>query len=147
MNTIKIGEREYGLLFNGAAMFEIAERFGNKEVSKIIFASGRDGLSNLAAVISIMSKQYIAYQEYMGQTPGEAIEEDAALAALFSPAMLPCDYNEARRVVIQAVTAGFKRQVEEEDETDLVLREIEKKSTKKTATRKPTTSKSEQSTD
>lgn|GEM_PF-1516438 len=125
---LNINGAQYGLLFNGNAMFDIADQFGNKEMSKIIFGAGRDGLHDLACVIATMSEQYMLAEVYKGAERSATATVELLEDYLFAPTTQPYHHKELREKAMEAVVAGYRRDIEPEGDIDLELQEIQKKS-------------------
>lgn len=138
---LTIDGKEYGLLLNGTALFDLADRFDNRELHKVIYGSGKSGLDDLAEVIAAMSEQYAAAREYEGAERPIAIDAQKMRAYLAAPTVQPYEFSEIRDAVMRAAMKGFKRTVPKEGEVDLVLQEFEKKSKK--AKKEPVTSASD----
>ena len=120
---IKLGGREIHLLFNGAAMFELKTAFKGKTAIEAIKSKDPNHFENLCKVAAVMGEQGELYRRFMGydKQPITTLDE---LKIIISP----FDTIDVMNAVLQAITLGYTRETEDEDEeVDLGLAELNKK--------------------
>ena len=138
MDGIKITfkGREYSLLYNGSAMFEVEARYSKpREVAPgadeaeadtfsifdLIGERTPDGFKALCSIAAIMAEQGELMRRYMGYDAGAVLTAEELQIFL-----LPTEHINLYRAVCNAITKGYGREVEEE-EIDLGLIELQKK--------------------
>lgn len=120
--SIAFRDREYHLAFNGAAMFAIGDEFGTTNVFELLQDGTIKEFENICKLSAILSEQGELIRRYNGQDNGPILKAEE-LAVMASPN----DVMTLKRGVINAVIAGYGREVEEDEEQDGYLAEIEKK--------------------
>lgn len=120
----KFNGQIYHLCMNGAALFDIYEKFGTKGfVTDHIKGGGKKSFGATCWMLAKLAEQGELVRRYQGFDKGPFITEQQ-LRVLLSPLDVP----EAKRAIEAAVRLGFRR---EEDaakkETDLGLIELQKK--------------------
>lgn len=128
MKAVKInlaGEERY-LAFTGEAMFTIKDEFGG--VSELLSAMSKDtreGYATTCKAAAILAEQGELARRHMGHTPAAILDADA-ISGLTSPA----EYMAVKAAIPVAIALGFGREIKDEDEeVDLVLVELQKKTT------------------
>lgn len=128
MKAVKInlaGAERY-LAFTGEAMFTIKDEFGG--VSELLSAMGNDTREGYAATCkaaAILAEQGELARRHMGHTPADIVDAEV-ISALTSPA----EYAAVKAAIPVAIALGFGREIEDkEEEIDLVLVELQKKTT------------------
>ena len=117
----KVCGQTYHLLFNGYAMYAGMEAFGDRSLAEVIQENSMQGFMDLCKVFCLLGEQGELARRYEGYDPGKLPdEEELRLHAA------PFDILAMRQACIEAVTAGFRREVEAA-ETDLGLAELQKK--------------------
>lgn len=115
--------KEYYLLFNGAAKFEIDERYG-KDLSESLDKPGTEGMEVLGGICNILSIQGNLARVYVGLPETNIFDESLPL----SPLMTPVKQLYLKTVCVDAMNLGYGREIGEEDEEiDLGLAELSKK--------------------
>lgn len=128
MKAVKInlaGEERY-LAFTGGAMFTIKDEFGG--VSELLSAMSKDtreGYDVTCKAAEILAEQGELARRHMGHTPATILN-----AAEISDLTSPAEYAAVKNAIPVAIALGFGREIENEDEeVDLVLVELQKKTT------------------
>lgn len=116
--------QELHLLLNGAALFDIFDRFGaNAEIPELIAGSSRKSLENTCWILAKLAEQGELARRFLGferETP--PMEQE--LLTLMTPMEIPL----ARLAITRAVRLGFDmRHQDPEEYVDLGLRELQKK--------------------
>lgn len=129
MKAVKINfsGREYFLLFNGAAMLEIDERFGSSvELFELLNQSGRPMFDALCGAAALLAEQGELVRRCMGYDPEEVLSEEK-VKTLATPA----DIMELKRSVVNAIMLGYGREEGTDGEVDLGLAELNQKKRKR----------------
>ena len=118
--------QQYYLTFNGVAMFAFEDAFGgsNTYLEKAGIA-GREGFEAVCEAAAILAEQGELARRVLGYDRGPLPDKNFFLACA-----TPADMILLRQAVLNAIVAGYGRQVESEDDTDLGLLELEQKKTK-----------------
>lgn len=114
----------YYLLLNGAALFDIYDRFG-QDRSVLDPISGRDRASFEAVCwyLETLSAQGELYRRKQGYDHGPMLSAEELKVELY-----PLDVTEAKSAIKAAIAAGFLREeAEPPKEIDKGLLELEKK--------------------
>lgn len=123
MKAVKIAlaGRERHLSFTVEAMFQADERFGSIQgLVDAIQDPGRDGFTAACQVAAILAEQGELARRSLGYDP-----EPIAGAEEIAASMLPSDMIALKRAIPAAISLGYGREVEpENDEVDLVLAEL-----------------------
>ena len=120
------GGIEYTFIFNGAALFACYDKFGYGESPiDMITPNTAEGLDSLCWMAETLSEQGELVRRYLGYEKGPILK-----AAEISVLALPIDIIELRNAIVGAVAVGFKRETGEDEEIDLGLIELEKKTEK-----------------
>ena len=125
--TIKLGGREYYLVFNGSAMFAVEEVFGGaSQMIDTIREEGSKAFDSLCKAMVILAEQGELVRRFMGyETQPMLTEESLKIVAA------PLDIALMKQAVTRAVIVGFGREIEDDTETDLGLIELNQKKTGK----------------
>lgn len=117
----ELAGRERYLCFTVEAMFQLEERFGGtRELIDTMSANTRDGFAAACKAAAILAEQGELARRQMGYTPQPILEEDGVSASL-----APADLARLKLAVTSAITLGYGREVEpENDEVDLGLAEL-----------------------
>lgn len=111
------------MTFNGAAMFEIEERFGGATKLLDELSDGREGFDKLCQATAILAEQGELVRRHFGYEPGPMLTEETVRALA-----TPKDIVLLRQAVINAVMQGYGREVtDDQEEVDLGLAELEQK--------------------
>lgn len=118
--------KPYRLLFNGAAMFASQELLGERNLVEALTAPGTEGFDLLCKLTVLMAEQGELMRRYEGHKKSPMLkEEDLRLLAG------PYDIIQIRNAALDAVAAGYRRDVQDEDEdVDVILQRLEKKTDK-----------------
>lgn len=115
------------MVFTATAMFEAEEVFGgSNEMLSAISAGGKKGFDALCKAAAVLAEQGELVRRYMGHEPRPIMEQQDIRAV-----MTPADVGDLTQRVINAVTLGYKRDVENHEDVDLGLIELEQKKTKR----------------
>ena len=121
-----LGGETYYLAFNGAAMFAFEDAFGGSSAYlEQAGAAGRAGFEAVCRAAAILAEQGELARRALGYDRGHipTAEQILAWAA-------PLDTARLRQAVLNAIVAGYGRQVEGGEDADLGLMELEQKKTK-----------------
>ena len=123
-----IGGQEYFMAYTVEAMLELEEEFGEVGgmISKLS-TNSREGLAVLVKCLEVMSREGEAARRAVGYEAGRIPREEQ-----IRPLITPNKRVELAEAVAEAVSKGLMTEVEEE-EVDLVLLEIQKKTEIRTA--------------
>lgn len=125
LTHITIDGREYPLCLNGAALFDIYAKFGDKNaVVSHVEGSDRKAFYNTCWILAKLCEQGELVRRYQGFAPAEIPTENQ-----FRLLMGPLDVLAAKSAIRRAVAIGFGREVQEEQEkrVDLGLLDLQKK--------------------
>lgn len=128
MKTVKtaLAGQEYYLAFNGAAMFAFEDAFGgsNAYLEKV-GAGGRESFEAVCEAAAILAEQGELARRIMGYDRGPIPDKE-----LFLTCAAPTDLIALRTATLNAIVAGYGREVESGEDTDVGLVELEQKKTK-----------------
>lgn len=120
---ITLAGQDYYLVFNGAAMFEVNDRFGSaSELLEAIGKTGRDGFQALCNGLALLSEQGELARRALGYDKGPILQADTARALIE-----PKETTPMRAALSAAILAGFGREVESNEDVDLGLIELAQK--------------------
>jgi len=123
MKAVKLAlaGRERYLCFTVEAMFQVQEQFGGSgELLDALKAGGREGFSAACRAAAILAEQGELARRALGYDP-EPIVDAGAIAS----AMSPSEVTALMLAIPAAISLGYGREVEEEnDEVDLGLAEL-----------------------
>lgn len=115
--------QEYHLLLNGAALFDIYDRFGGEgSVLDHVRGGSRASFEALCWYLEKLCTQGELLRRYEGRDKGPIPAAD-----MFRTCLSPLDVPRARLAIHAAVAAGFGREEAERREVDKGLLELEKK--------------------
>lgn len=122
---IEISGKPYYLAFNGMAMCEFNDRYGgvNKALDE---AQGntKKAFETLCESFTIVAEQGELLRRAAGYDHGTIPDVD-----IIKSMATPADMLDMKSAVMKAVMIGFSREVESEEDTDLVLLELAQKKT------------------
>ena len=120
---ITLAGQDYYLLFNGAAMFAFEDAFGgsNAYLEKAV-AGDRAGFEAVCEAAAILAEQGELARRALGFDKGPIPDK-----ALYLTCAAPSDLIALRQASLDAIMAGFGREVESEEDVDLGLLELERK--------------------
>ena len=120
---ITLAGQDYYLVFNGAAMFAFEDAFGgvNAYLEKAA-AGSREGFEAVCEAAAILAEQGELARRALGYDKGPIPDK-----ALFLTCATPSDLVSLRQSSLDAILAGFGREVESEEDVDLGLLELERK--------------------
>lgn len=123
MKAVKftLAGRERYLAFTVEAMFQIEERFGGAEkLVEAMRADGRESCTAACGAAAILAEQGELARRSLGYEPQPITPEADILVS-----MTPSDMAALKLAIPAAMTLGFGREVEQEDdEVDLGLAEL-----------------------
>ena len=115
--------RTFHLCMNGAALFDCYEKFGAEGfVTDPIKGNDKAAFENTCWMLAKFSEQGELCRRYLQHDRGFMGSED-----WFRKMLKPLDVVAAKRAIEEAVRLGFSREHDEEDEIDLGLVELQKK--------------------
>ena len=115
--------REYHLLFNGAALFDVYDQFGAEgSILDPIKGNGREDFEAVCWYLEELATQGELYRRHQGYDP-----LPVPTAELFETVLSPLDVPLARAAIHAAIAAGFDREEGKPREIDKGLLELEKK--------------------
>jgi hypothetical protein len=114
---------EYSLVYTAGVMFDAMERFPDGKIIDAIHAKGKEGAKNILWLASAMSAAGEAIRRDDGYEKGSTLKPEFWLIRLS-----PYEYAELKTAVVNAITQGYKRDVDDEEEVDIGLAELQKKS-------------------
>lgn len=123
--TVKVNIQgtEYHLAYTAGAMFAIMDLLGDKELMTVMMDSTGKEFASVCQIAEILSQSAEKLRVYEGQKAGEILSADALLIRA-----RPVDLLALKTAMTQAVAFGYGREVvNEEDEVDLGLAELQKK--------------------
>ena len=128
MKAVKLtlaGKMHY-LTYNGEAMFAVQDEFGGaEELLKALEPNDRESFSALCRAAAILAEQGELARRDLGYEPQTIVNADE-----LQRMAMPADILAMKQAIPQAMTLGFGREVESEnDEVDLVLAELDQKKT------------------
>ena len=113
----------YHLCLNGAALFDIYEKYGSKGfVTDHVKGNGKKSFEATCWILAKLAEQGELVRRYLGHDRGP-IPSEGLLRAMLSPRDVP----EAKAAITEAVRRGFEREKKEDGPVDLGLLELEKK--------------------
>ena len=122
MKAVKIelaGRTRY-LCFTVEAMFQIQEQFGGPgELMDALKDGGRTGFSAGCKAAAILAEQGELVRRSLGYEP-EPIADEDAIAALTAPSSV----MKLKLAIPSAISLGYGREVEDDDEVDRGLAEL-----------------------
>ena len=125
MKTIpfELDGQEYHLLFNGAALFDCYDQFGDEgSVLDHIKGNSREDFDAVCWYLHELASQGGLYRRYAGYDTQPIPDAD-----LFAVLLSPLDVTRARLAIQAAIAAGFGREEEKPREIDKGLLELERK--------------------
>ena len=126
MKTLEytLNGQTYHLCLNGAALFDIYEKYGSKGfVTDHIKGTGKKSFSATCWMLAKLAEQGELVRRYQGHDRGEIPTEQ-----MLQVMLRPSDVAAAKVAIRYAVVLGFAREEEDEDqEIDMGLIELQKK--------------------
>ncbi|MEY8381977.1 hypothetical protein AALG83_02245 [Christensenellaceae bacterium 44-20] len=119
---MRLSGKEYALRFSVDVFFKLEEKYGTANAIEILTKPGAEGFNALCWLVAEMSKAAELYKRYMGESPNEYLKEEFVRAVI-----LPWEMPKIRDEAIEAVMKGIQRQEESEEEIDIGLQELQKK--------------------
>nr|DAW63824.1 MAG TPA: hypothetical protein [Caudoviricetes sp.] len=124
---VEISGKAYFLVFNGAAMFAFDDEFGGYNA---YFEQTKDGgraaFGLICKAAAILSEQGELVRRELGYDNAPMLTTESALVLA-----TPMDMIALRKAVMDAIVAGFDREVSNDGYIDLGLMELEQKKTGK----------------
>lgn len=125
MKAVKItlAGQDYYLTFNGAAMFAFEDAFGGSNAYfELSGQPGRAGFEAVCKAVSILAEQGELARRSLGYDKGPLPQADQIMALAS-----PMDALTLRKAALDAVLAGYGREVESGEDVDIGLLELERK--------------------
>ena len=123
---VKIGGKEYHLLYSVSVLFDTTEKFGSlqKAIEAIDNENEKAGAEAVLWFALKMAEAGELARRYAGHQTN-AIPSEKEMNTLISP----LEYSELKNAVIRAISIGYMRDVENKEEIDMGLLELEEKKT------------------
>ena len=120
----ELGGRVFHLCLNGAALFELYDKYGREAgLMEAIAGGDREAYNATCFYLATMANQGEIVRRYQGYEPGKFTTD-----AYFRANLAVWDVARAKEAVKAALLQGFHREEVDSDEViDLGLQEIEKK--------------------
>lgn len=113
----------YYLMYTGTAFFALMEEFGDpSDMIEKISPNTKEAYSALCKIGGILSEQGAIYRSYMGYERTSTLDPDK-----FQAVARPVNMLALKRAVSNEVFSGLNREENEEEEIDLGLLELQKK--------------------
>lgn len=125
MKTVeyKLNGQTYHLCLNGSALFDIYEKYGSKGfVTDHIKGGDKKSFSATCWILAKLAEQGELVRRHQGFDHGKFPTE-----LMFRAMLGPLDVLDANHAIGLAVALGFRRETGEDEEVDLGLVEIQKK--------------------
>ena len=123
MITANIAGELRELNFSIEVMFNVAEKYGSvKGALDTIDAGGRDGFATVRWLAVQMANDAELCRRSAGLDPKEMLKEDD-----ISTLIRPIDFEILTAAVVNAISVGFGREIESDEEIDLGLAELNAK--------------------
>ena len=120
---IEINGQTYRLCLNGAALFDIYDKFGTKGfITDPLKDNNKSGFEATCFFLAKLCEQGELYRRWQGQTRGPVLSEQ-----YFRVHLAPRDVYRAKDAIVTAIRIGFAREAEEPHDVDLGLVELQKK--------------------
>lgn len=133
--TINIAGQDFYLLYNGAAMYALRDKFGDAKIYEVISHNNYESFSALCDILAEMITQGELFRRWNGYDKGKIVT-GATLRVILRPIDIPI----AQQAVLDAFVEGMRNETPEDEDIDLGLQEIESKKGKKKASQKRNTS-------
>lgn len=118
---IKINGKTYDLLFNGAAMFAIRDKFETDNITELITENTALAFQRACKIAVIMAEQAELARRWLGHTARDMLTEEELLVSVS-----PLGIMQLKTALVDAMLAGYKRE-NNDDEIDIGLTELNKK--------------------
>lgn len=124
---VQIKGNTYTLNYSVEVMFDVADKFGNiQDALTALERNDKEGFDALVWFLLKMAADGELARRDAGYDPRPFLER-----ADISMRMKPLEFEELKGAVVQAITYGYRREVEgEEQEIDVGLQELNEKKTK-----------------
>lgn len=110
---VSLGGVTYHLLLNGAALFDLYDRFGDRgSLADHLQGSGRDAFENTCFFLEKLAEQGELWRRYQGYDHGPLPGAEA-----FRVGLTPMEAVLARKAVVEALAAGFAQEETEKPGT------------------------------
>lgn len=120
---VTLAGQDYFLVFNGAAMFEFDDAFGGSSAYfENTKGDGREVYATVCKAASILSEQGELIRRSLGYDKGPILTEEQALILA-----APMEAARLRKAVMDAILAGYGREIEDDEDVDMGLLELERK--------------------
>ncbi len=121
-----INGKEKTLNYSMEVMFGAIEKFGGaSKALEAVQDPGKEGFEAVKWFAVQLANDGELLRREQGCEPEELLKEKDV-----SPRMHPLEYSELREAVLEAITLGYRRDVESHEEIDLGLAELNEKKTK-----------------
>lgn len=118
--------KAYYLMYTGNAFFELLDEFGEpSDIVTKILPNTREAFEITCKVAAVLSEQGSLVRAYMGHEKTDILSAEAFLATA-----RPINLIALKRAVSNEIFSGANREENEEEEIDLGLLELQKKTEK-----------------
>lgn len=123
MINVKINGQQYNLLFNGAAMFAIRDKYQTDNISELIDGDSVIAFQRTCKIAVILAEQGELLRRFLGYDNRPMLSEQEILATV-----TPIGIMRLKNALASAMIEGYSRDVKDEnEEIDLGLAELNKK--------------------
>lgn len=114
-------EKRLYLAYTASAMFDIYDVLKDGQQVTDVLVGTKDTFPTFCKVVAIMA----GYGERIRRTEGHLAEEPVSAESLML--VDPVEYLELKREALAAVMCGYHKDIQDEDEVDIGLAELQKK--------------------
>lgn len=126
ITEITLAGQTYYLYFNGVAMFALQDIYGDNNVLELLSSTDAKGFDALCKVTAILAEQGELMRRYQGHDKGKMPTENDIRTLV-----MPIDIIKLKYAAMEAMLAGYGREIKNEDEEiDVGLLELQKKKEK-----------------
>lgn len=127
MTVFKFYGKTYYLMYTGNAFFDLLDEFGEpSDIVTKILPNTREAFDITCKVASVLSEQGAMVRSYMGHKKTDVLESET-----FKATARPINLIALKRAVSNEIFSGANREENEEEEIDLGLQELQKKTERK----------------
>lgn len=101
---IKINGKTYDLLFNGAAMFAIRDKFETDNITELITENTALAFQRACKIAVIMAEQSELARRWLGHAARDMLTEEELLVSVS-----PLGIMQLKTALVDAMLAGYKR--------------------------------------
>lgn len=118
--------QKYSLCLNAGALYDIYDQFGTeKDILEIISGNNAEGFNNLCWILAKLNEQGVAVKKYLERSHEKPLTETE-----WKILLSPLDAILAKEKIAECIIRAFNREIPEDEEIDIGLLELEKKTEK-----------------